>query len=160
MADRKSVSITLGGMITANQYAQLLKLIAVERLTMGWDAEAFSPDDRVVGQPLTLYAKRVADGRFSVLESWCVANKVPFIKTSWAFSDQRGPKRVIFIGSGKPETYYVDVYDHLVIDLSDVLRLGSFEAITGYFKQGYSPMPPLVVEGDSLPVSAELTKPV
>ena len=151
MADRVSASITLGGTITATDYAELTKLIADEDLSVEWDGATFKPEDRVVGEPLSLCAHEVAWGCFEELEAWCVEKKLPFSRWSGACTGSFGPERVVFTGDGEPATYAVDEEDCVVIGRDSVNRLGSFEAIIEYFDEAEVTIPPLVVEGDPTP---------
>src|SRR3546814_3647863 len=68
MADRVSVSITIGGDLAASMRDQLVDLITDEGLSTEWDGPAFDaaqfPDDA----PLMLYAHEVAWGRLDGLK--------------------------------------------------------------------------------------------
>lgn len=153
MVDRVSASITLGGALSSQDFAHLLKLIAEEDLSTEWDGEAFDPADRVPGQSLTLHAHEVAWGRFDALERWCISRQVPFARWSGAFSSECGGERVVFKGGTEPEYYAADEIDEVVITRRMVEKLGSIEAILAYFDAADLPIPPLVVEGDDIGVS-------
>lgn len=63
MADRVSVSFTLGGSLSGDAYLELVAAIAAEALSIEWDGPAIEPSHRTVGEPLTLLANEVAWGR-------------------------------------------------------------------------------------------------
>ena len=153
MVDRVSASITLGGTLPSQDFAQLLKLIADEDRSTEWNGEAFDPAHRVPGQSLTLHAHEVAWGRFDALERWCISRQVPFSRWSGAFSGECGGERVVFEGGTEPEYYAADEVDEVVITRRMVEKLGSIEAILAYFDAADITIPPLVVEGDDLIVS-------
>ena len=153
MVDRVSASITLGGTLSSEDFAHLLKLIADEDLSPEWDGEAFDPADRAPGQSLTLHAHEVAWGRFDALERWCISRQVPFARWSGAFSGECGGERVVFEGGTEPEYYAADEVDEVVITRRMVEKLGTIEAILAYFDAADVTIPPLVVEGDDLIVS-------
>jgi hypothetical protein len=148
MADRVSASITIGGIIAAADYAQLCAIIADEGLSIEWDGEAFEPEHRTPGKPLSLHAHEVAWGRFAILEPWCVANGLSFARWSGAYGGEWDAERVVFTGKGEPIAYIADENDHVVINRATVERLGSIEAILAWFDAADITVPPLVVEGD------------
>ena len=148
MADRVSVSIELGGTITASDYLELSRIIMDEDLSVEWDGESFEPHHRRVGEPLSLYAHEVAWGRLDTLEGWCVEKKLPFTRWSGAYAGQWGAERVVFPGDGAPRSSAADEDDTVVIDRETVENLGSIEAVIAYFDAADTPVPPLVVEGD------------
>lgn len=148
MANRVSASIELGGMLSANNYAELVETIADEGLSIEWDGEPFEPHHRTEGQSLSLYAHDVAWGRFDALETWCVTMCIPFVRWSGAYSGQWGAERVVFTGDGDPQSYAADEDDYVVIGRGTVDKLGSFDAIIAYFDAADFKVPPLVIEGE------------
>lgn len=70
MADRVSVSISIGGDLPENQRGKLVGLVVDQGLSLEWDGPDFDftqfPDDG----PLTLYAHEVAWGRLDDLEGF------------------------------------------------------------------------------------------
>ena len=136
MADRVSASIVLGGTITAAAFAQLAALAEREGLSTEWDGEPFQPDHLTPDQPLSLCAHEVAWGRFEALESWCVANAVPFARWSGAYAGQWGAERVVFSGDGEPASFAADEDDCVLIGRDTAERLGSIEAIRAHFDCG------------------------
>jgi hypothetical protein len=150
MADRVSASITVGGTLTKAQYLDLAQIIADEGLSVEWDGDAFEPQHRKVGEPLSLYAHEVAWGRFETLESWCVHKGLPFVRCSGAYPGQWGAERVVFIGTGQPAFYAADEDDYIVIGRGTAEKLGSIEAIFAYFDEGDFAVPLLVVEDEAI----------
>ena len=80
MADRVSASISIGGVLSASAYAELIEIIACEGLAIEWDGEPFEPHHHVAGEPLCLFAHEVAGGSFDELESWCLSRRVVFVR--------------------------------------------------------------------------------
>ena len=149
MADRVSASIVLGGTISTFAFAELAKIIEQEGLSTEWDGEPFQPSDITEGQPLSLHAHEVAWGRFEALESWCVANAMPFTRWSGAYAGQWGAERVVFIGAGEPTSFAADEDDYVLIGRDTAERLGSIEAIRAHFDAADFVVPPLVIGGPS-----------
>ena len=149
MADRVSASIVLGGTISTVALAELAKLIEQEGLSIDWDGEPFQPGDITPGQPLSLHAHEVAWGRFEALESWCVANAVPFARWSGAYAGQWGAERVVFSGDGEPASFAADEDDCVLIGRDTAERLGSIEAIRAHFAAADFAVPPLII-GDGV----------
>lgn len=158
MADRVSASIVVGGMISAPDYAELSEIIANESLSIEWDGEAFEPEHRTIGEPLSLYAHEVPWGRFQTLEAWCVEKKLPFVRWSGAYAGQWGAERVVFTGEDEPISYAADEDDDVVIARGTVEKLGSLEAILAYFDAADAKLPPLVIEGEPLPFATQTTE--
>lgn len=154
MADRVSASIVIGGNLTAAEFAELAQILADEALSTEWDGEPFEPDHRVCGEPLRLHAHEVAWGRFETLEPWCFEHGIAFARWAGGYSGQWGAERVVFTGSGDPVTYLADEDDHILIDRSQLEKLGSIEAILAHFDAADAPIPALRVEGDPAPVEA------
>ena len=145
MADRVSATITIGGTITAADFQQLTELIEHEGLSTEWDGEPFQPRDITPDEPLRLYAHEVPRGRFGALESWCVANAVPFTRWSGAYPGQWGAERIVFTGDGQPQWFAADEDDYVMICRDTAERLGSIEAIIAFFDAADFVVPPLAV---------------
>ncbi|GAB6966836.1 hypothetical protein JCM25156A_08730 [Komagataeibacter kakiaceti JCM 25156] len=148
MADRVSASIELGGIVTSEDYIELCYLLAKDDLSPEWDGEHFKPDDRIVGESLTLHAREVAWGRFDDLEAWCLEKKIPFVRCADSCPGQWGPERVVFTGSGEPVSYDVDENGRILISQDTIRRLASMEAILAWFEEADFTVPPLVMKGE------------
>lgn len=159
MADRVSASIVIGGSLSTSAFAELVAIIGNEGLSIDWDGEAFEPDDRTVGQPLSLCAHEVAWGYFNELESWCAGNHVPFVRWSGGYGGEWGPQRVVHQGDGTLASYAVTEDDVVVIAREALEKLGSFDPILAYFAAADFAVPPLVVEGDVLEPAAPIDTP-
>src|SRR3546814_208690 len=118
MADRVSVSITIGGDLAASMRYQLVDLITDEGLSTEWDGPAFDaaqfPDDA----PLMLYAHEVAWGRLDGLKAFCLTQALPFVRWSGGYPGQFGPERAVFTGAGEVRLYAADEEDYIVICLA------------------------------------------
>lgn len=145
MANRVSVSIELGGLVTPKDYADLVAIIASEGLSTEWDGPAFGPEDRTEGERLRLYAHEVAGGTFETLEAWCVTNGLAFARWSGGYDCEWNPERVVFTGTGALQYFVADESDRILIDRADIERLGSLEAIFAHFDKADFIVPPLVV---------------
>ena len=150
MADRVSASITIGGALSAADYATLAALIAGEGLSIEWDGPRFEPAHRTLNTPLQLYAHEIAWGRFEALEAWCVEHKLAFARWCGGYASQWGAERCVFSGDGEPVSYPADEDDYVVIGRDKAAALGSIEAILAYFDAADVEIPPLVVKGDPL----------
>ncbi len=146
MADRVSVSITIGGALTAAAYADLAEIIADEGLSIEWDGEPFNPSHRTDGAPLQLFAHEVAWGRFEALESWCVLNGIAFARWCGGYGAEWRPERVVYTGGGAPRSFDADESDRILIDRADVERLGSVGALLAHFDAADFPIPPLAID--------------
>ena len=151
MADRVSASITLGGVITAAQLAELTQLITDEGLSTEWDGEPFEPSQLTPGEPLQLHAHEVAWGVFEPMEAWCREHHVPYIRWSGGFGSEWGAERVVFDGANGPVSYDADENDRIFVDRSTVERLGSVEAILAHLDAAAFTLPALAVAPDVEP---------
>ena len=111
MADRVSVSITIGGAVSCDQYQALCALIQDEALSVEWDGDLFTPDARVEGEPLSLYAHEVSWGSFNALEQYCCTNGIPYHRWSGACPGSFGAERIIFDGKHGLFNYDADEDD-------------------------------------------------
>jgi hypothetical protein len=66
---------------------------------------------------------------------------------------QWGAERVVFTGDGEPSSYPADEDDHVMLAHEMAEKLGSIEAITGYFNAADVSIPPLEIVDE--PVGAE-----
>ncbi|KMS56795.1 hypothetical protein [Sphingobium cupriresistens] len=143
MVVRVSLSITLGGDLSAALRDDLLAIVQSEGLALDYDAEPFTADDFPADGPLLIYAHEVAWGRVDRLEGFCVAHDLPFARWSGGSAAQFGPERAVFTGTGEASLYAADEDDDVVITMDRVERLGSYEAIMAYFAAANFRVPPL-----------------
>jgi hypothetical protein len=145
MADRVSVSITIGGALPSALLSDFIALIEQQRLSTEWDGAAFTASDLTGNAALELMAHEVAWGRFEDLEAFCVKNALPFSRWSGAYPGQWGAERVVFTGSGEPRSYAADEDDYILIGRCTAERLGGFAAIIAHFDAADFAVPPLVI---------------
>jgi hypothetical protein len=151
MADRVSASITIGGTLPADALGAFVKIIQRDGLAIEWDGEPFDKSELPDGEPLHLMAHEVAWGRFNELEAFCIANRLPFARWSGAYAGQWGAERVVFTGTGEPESYAADEDDYVLMGRCTAERLGSYAAILAHFDAADFTVPPLVIGGASPP---------
>jgi hypothetical protein len=147
MADRGSASITIGGDLSAALLLDFVRIINDEGLSTDWDGSDLSVSDLPGDGPLRLMAHEVAWGRFDGLEAFCVANRLPFARWSGACPGQWDAERVVFTGTGEPQSYEADEIDNIVISREVVDLFGIWEAILDHFEAADFPVPPLRVVG-------------
>lgn len=148
MADRVSASITIGGAVPADQLVAFAEAIQNEGLFTEWGGEPFDLRELPTDGPLSLMAHEVAWGRFEELEAFCIEHGLPFARWSGGYGCEWGPERLVFSGSGEPQSYDADENDRIVISRDVVDRLGILEAIVAHFEAADIPIPPLVVASD------------
>ena len=147
MADRVSATITIGGSLPADQLLEFAAVINGEGLSTDWDGEDFTVSQLVPDSPLTLMAHEVAWGRFEDLEAFCMAENLPLVRWSGAYSGQWGAERVVFNGSGDPASFAADEEDRILVDHDTIVRLGTMDAVQDHFRAADFAVPPLRVEG-------------
>lgn len=145
MADRVSVSITLGGTLPAAQLKAFAQVIQSERLSTEWDGTPFERADLVADEPLKLMAHEVAGGMLDELEPFCVEHGLAFARWADAYPGGWRAERLVFTGIGEPVSYSADGEDHILIDRDTVDRLGTIEAIRAHFAAADFPVPPFRV---------------
>ncbi|MDK2759407.1 MAG: hypothetical protein KYX66_22030 [Blastomonas fulva] len=155
MADRVSASITIGGTVTADQFAELTSMIVAHGLSTEWDGPDFTADQCISGEPLALFAHETPWGMFDDLEQYCCNHEIPYIRWSGGCVGSFGPERIVYGGKSGPLNYDVDEDDHVVIHAHTIEQLGSMRAIRRYLKAAEIMLPPFVVYADC---GAVLTK--
>ncbi len=145
MVTRVSASITIGGSLSRRHLADFARLIADEALSTEWDGEPFELAQLSSDASLTLMAHEVAWGAFQRLEAFCVREGLPFARWSGGYSGQFGAERVVFTGSGEPQSYAADEDDYILMGRCTALRLGSMEAIIAHFDAADFAVPPLII---------------
>jgi hypothetical protein len=145
MADRVSANITIGGTVTAEQFAILSDLIASHDLSTDWDSPNFAPTARVEGEPLRLYAQETPWGMFDDLEQYCCDQRIPYVRWSGACPGSFGAERIVFDGKTGPLNYSVDDDDYIVLHEQTIDQLGTMRAIRAYLKPAAFEVPPLAI---------------
>ena len=145
MADRVSASITIGGKVTADQFAELTSMIVAHGLSNEWDGADFSAEQVIAGEPLALFANETPWGMFDDLEQYCCDHHIPYIRWSGGCAGSFGPERIVYDGKSGPLNYDVDEDDHVVLHAHTIEQLGSMRAFRHYLKAAVIMLPPLVV---------------
>lgn len=148
MADRVSVSFTLGGTLSPDAYLELAAVIAAEGLAIEWDGPSFEPSHRRPGDALELFANEVAWGKVEPLETFCQEHGLPYRFWAGGFFAEWSAERIVYRGDGTPDSFIADESDRVLIDRHEIVRRGNIEAILGYFDEAEFTVPPLVVAGD------------
>jgi hypothetical protein len=145
MADRVSASIVIGGPLSPTQFEMLMHLIESHDLSTDWDGPKFTPDARVNGEPLHLYALETPWGMFDDLEQYCCDQRIPYVRWSGACAGSFGAERIVFDGKTGPLNYSVDDDDHIVLHEQTIDQLGSMRAIRAYLKPAAFEVPRLAI---------------
>lgn len=93
-------------------------------------------------------AHEVAWGHFRELEAFCVKHNLAYARWSGGYSGQWGAERLVFTGSGEPQSYAADEDDYILMGRCTAERLGSFPAIIAHFDAAEFVIPPLEITGD------------
>ncbi|MBL8650996.1 MAG: hypothetical protein JNL35_11410 [Sphingopyxis sp.] len=157
MADRVSVTFTLGGRISAVDYQEMVSVIVSEGLSTEWDGPAFEASHRTEGEALELFANEVAWGRVERLETFCAEHGLPYRFWAGGYFAEWSAERIVFRGEGAADSFIVDESDRVLIDRGEVERRGSIEAVLAYFDAAEFTVPPLVVDGDLEPAQGDAT---
>lgn len=145
MADRVSVSITIGGGLAVSQRDRLVELANDQRLSLEWDGPAFDATQLPADGALTLCAHEIAWGRLDDLEAFCVEQRLAFTRWSGGLSGSFDPERTVFTGSGEPQNFGASEDDYVMIGRHTAETLGSYAAIIANFDAADFVVPPLRV---------------
>jgi hypothetical protein len=145
MADRVSASITIGGMVTKSQFAELTAMIEPHDLRTKWDGDVFTSDQIAQGEPLALHAHETPWGMLDDLEQYCCDNGIAYTRWSGGCAGSFGPERIVYDGKNGPLNYDVDEDDSVVLHGHTIEQLGSMRAIRTYLKAAEIALPPLVI---------------
>ena len=152
MADRVSVSIIIGGRISADHVSALVEAIQAEDLSLEYDGTGFEVNDLVSGEPLMLCAHEVAWGTLNILEPFCREHKLAYSRWFGACAGAWGSGRAIYRGveesrSGEEGVDEYDTSDDDQILLGEQLarHLGSYAAILDHFDRADFTVPPLEI---------------
>jgi hypothetical protein len=145
MSDRVSASISIGGAVTPDQWAALLKLIEAEDLRTEWDGPAFTASTPLEASALHLFAHEVPWGRFEALEQYTCNEGVAYRRWSGGYPGSFGPEIIVFDGNNGPLNYNADEDERVVLNPETIERLGSMRAIRTYLKPATFEPPPLVI---------------
>ncbi len=150
MADRVSARIEIGGSLPRSLLHRFRQICDEEDLRVEWDGKRFALEDVPTDAPLALMTCNVAWGRFDRLEPFCRDRGLAYTRWSGGCPGSFGPRRVVFTGSGEPESYAVTEDDELVFDLDTIRKLGTLAAVEARAAEaGFEPGPLSIV--DDLP---------
>lgn len=133
MADRVSVTMTIGGAIRRSLIAALSDAIDRDGAAADWEGTPFDPERVSDGARIELAANEVAWGRFETIESFCQEAGLPFVRWAGGSPGSFGPERVVFDGIGEPQSYSVTDDDEVVLPRAAIASLGSMAAIERHF---------------------------
>ena len=146
MSDRVSASISIGGTVTRDQWAALLKLIEADDLRTEWDGPAFTASTPLESSALHLFAHEVPWGRFEALEQYACDQRIAYRRWSGGCSGSFGPEIIVFAGGeSSPLNYYADEDERVVVHSETIEQLGSMRAIRAYLIPAAFGPPPLII---------------
>ena len=88
---------------------------------------------------------------FEDLEAWCRQHHVAYLRWSGGYGGEWNAERVVFDGANEPRHFDADEDDNrILVDRTTIERLGTMEAIIGFFDTADFVLPPLVVEDQPL----------
>lgn len=145
MADRVAASITIGGIIPADDYITLCRLIAEEDLSVEDDGDTFTPADRIEGQPLRLFDHQAIGGQFKALEAWCIHHGLAFSRWCAGYTGSWQAERVVFTGEGFAEVYPANEKGTVVATLDTLNLHQNIATLRAWFAAADFEVPPLVI---------------
>jgi hypothetical protein len=147
MADRVSVTLRLGGTLSADRVPDLMAAIAADDAGADWEGEPVTLDRVVAGETLVLVGTEVAWGIFEEIEGF--ARRAGLVYARWAGGacGSFGPERVVFSGSGEPEHFAASDDDAVMLSASRIRQLGSHGAVLASLERAELAIPPLIVRG-------------
>ena len=150
MADRVSVSIMIGGLLSRDLLSQFVEAIAADGAALDWDGTPFALDALADEVALNLCANEVAWGRFETIEEFCTKAGLSFVRWSGGSAGSFSPERVVHRGQSEPRIFAVTDDDEVVIGRDTVRQLGSIEAIEQHFADaGWQPPALVIVESQA-----------
>lgn len=144
MSDRVSANISIGGIVTRQQWARMLELIEAEDLRTDWNGPAFTGTPPPETDALHLFAHEVPWGRFDDLEQFCCDEGIAYRRWSGGYPGSFGPEIIVFDGSS-PLNYAADEEEAVVLHPETIENLGSMRAIRTYLKPAAFEPPPLLI---------------
>ena len=145
MADRVSVSITIGGNLPADQVPKLIELANASGLTLEWEGEALSDDDIKSGEHLRMRAHDVTIGDVDEIGEFCCTNDLPFVCWTDGSAGSFNPETIIWVGEGPRHSFNATDDGKTLISEEEARELGSYEAILKHFALGSFEPPVLTI---------------
>lgn len=134
MADRVSVSITIGGKLPADRLPELYKLADFYGLSTEWGGEPL--ESVTSGEPLRLHAHEVQNGNIEDIEDFCCTNDLPFRTWSGGSPGSFSPEVRVWPGHGPRAIFSADDNESVVLTLQEYNALGDLAAIGEHFRLG------------------------
>ena len=142
MADRVSVSITIGGKLPANHLDELIALANDKNLSVDWDGEPFTRHDLPSGSPLVLRGNEIADGKVDEIEDFCCENDLPFWRWSGGAAASFPAEIVLWKGVGERRAFTADERGQVILTADEASEIASIDDLRTHFDTGaYEPPP-------------------
>lgn len=142
MADRVSVSITIGGKLSANRLNQLIELANDKNLSVDWDGEPFTEQDLPDGEPLVLRGNEITNGKVDEIEDFCCKNDLPFWRWSGGAAASFPAEIVLWKGVGERQAFTADERGQVVLTTEEADEITSIDDLRAHFETGaYTPPP-------------------
>jgi len=129
MGNRASCFFTVGGRISAVQFAKLARIIAFYDLRTDWEGEPFEPEGWSNLAPLHLYANKINNGGVPRLEDFCFTNRLPFRRISGGNLGAFPPELVVCHGDGVRRRFSADDEGRLIFTADEVAAAGCLDEL-------------------------------
>lgn len=146
MADRASVTISIGGVLPSVLIGALCAAIRHDGAGRDWDSGPFLGEDIAGGEVLFLCGHEIAWGMFEALETFCVAHRLPFARWAGSCRSSFGPERVVYDGTSEPRHFLATDDDEILFSIEDIRRLGTLDAIEAHYAFAHMIVPPLTID--------------
>ncbi|PNQ04032.1 hypothetical protein [Sphingobium sp. SA916] len=146
MADRASVTMSIGGVLPSDLIGALCAAIRHDGACRDWDSGPFVDEDIVGGEALFLCGHEIAWGMFEALETFCQAHSLPFARWSGSCRNSFGPERVVYDGTSDPRHFLATDDDEILFSIEDIRRLGTIDAIEAHYAFAHMIVGPLTID--------------
>jgi hypothetical protein len=145
MPDCAAANITIGGIVTREQFTALCGLIADADLRIEWGGAPFDPARLPQDDALRLFAEAAPWGEFDDLEQYCCDQTIAYQRWSASCPGSFGAERIVHDGKAGPLNFAADEDDRLVVHAQTIEQLGSMRAIRRYIRQAEVDLPSFTV---------------
>lgn len=146
MADRVSVSISIGGRLPAELLDELVEKANAQNLSTEWDGEPFTTTDLPDGEPLVLQGHEIANGKIDEIEDFCCTNDLPFWRWSGGAPGSLPAEIVLWKGEGERRAFTADENGQPVLTSDEAKEITSLDDLREHFATGaYLPPPFMIV---------------
>lgn len=136
MADRVSVSITIGGKLPAALLDELIGKANNHGLSLEWAGEPLAADDLQPGEPLTLHAHEVSNGQVDEVEDFCCAHDLPFVRWSGGAPGAFPAEIVVWQGVGDRRVFTADEHEKVVLTTDEAAEIVTLDDLREHFTTG------------------------